>query len=298
MRRLGDLPTAAQAHTLRDVLAARGIGADVREDGGVEVWVHDDARLAEARELLASFLADPRAFTAEVAAGQAKQAERSARDAAWRNRLRHARRSIHGADGRGWVTIGVLVAAVCVWIVTQAGADLTVAWPLFLTTAPAGAGLPEVASGQVWRLVTPVFVHFGFLHLFGNGSMWWALAARVEWRKGGWWLAGFIVVAAALSNVAEIGWRAWHAPADLALVGGLSGVLYGLFGFTWIKGRLDPLDELEIPEQTWWMMIGWLLLCMTGTVGPVANVAHVAGLAVGAAGAVVDVAWFRFRKGR
>jgi GlpG protein len=280
------------------VLAARGIGVDVREDGVVEVWVHDDARLGEAREVLERFRADPKAFTADAAAGAARRAERSARDAAWQSRLRHARRSMHGADGRGWVTIGVIVAAVAVWILTRAGADLALARPLFLTLEPPGSGLPEVSGGQVWRLVTPIFVHFGFLHLFGNGSMWWSLAARVEWRRGGPWLAGFVVVAAALSNLAELGWQAWHDPSRLSLVGGLSGVLYGLFGFTWIKGRLDPLDELEIPDQTWWMMIGWLLLCMTGTVGPVANVAHVAGLAVGAAAAVVDVAWFRFRKRR
>lgn len=280
------------------MLAARGIAVDVREDGVVEVWVHDDGRLAEARDVLGAFLADPRAFHAEAAAGQARRAERSALDAAWQGRLRRARRSIHGADGRGWVTLGILAAAVCVWILTRAGADPRIAGPLFLTLAPAGAGLPEVASGQVWRLVTPVLVHFGFLHLLGNGSMWWSLAARVEWRKGGWWLFGFVVVAGALSNLAELGWRAWLDPAATVYVGGLSGVLYGLFGFVWIKGRLDPLDELGVPDQTWWMMVGWLLLCMTGTVGPIANTAHVAGLAVGAAVAALDVAWFRFRKRR
>jgi GlpG protein len=41
--------------------------------------------------------------------------------------------------------------------------------------------------------------------------------------------------------------------------------------------------------QTVWIMLGWLVLCMTGLVGPIGNAAHVAGLLVGMAAAAAPI---------
>lgn len=299
MRQIAHLEDVALAHRLSDVLVSRGITNEARPEGaGAELWVHDDARLTEARELLAAFQANPSAYAKEVAQGAARRKEVARADEAYRARIRLAQRTMYGADGRGWVTLVTLVITGLVALITQVGAQIDLIMPLFLTTFPAGRGLPEVMSGEVWRLVTPIFVHFGVMHLFGNGTMWWWLAGRVEQRKGHGWMAVFVLATAAGSNLIQALWLAFVSPSQVALVGGLSGVLYALFGFAWVKGRIDPLDELEIPEQTWWWMMGWLLLCMTGAVGSVANAAHLGGLAIGAVAAWVDVTLFRLRKRR
>ncbi len=295
MRRLAEVRDAKEAAQLQDVLLGRKVRTEVREG---ELWVLDDADLPVAREVFASFRADPASFKAELAAGAQRRAEDRKADEAWKSRLRLARQSIHGADGRGWLTIGVLGMMAVVAATSNFGSRVDLLGPVFLTTHAAGDGLLEVAQGQVWRLITPIFIHFGMLHLAGNGLMWWSLAGRIENRKGMLPLALLVLWTGIGANLAQHGWNAWSDPSGVSLVGGLSGVVYGLFGFAWLKGRYDPLDELEVPPTTFNYMIGWLILCMTGAVGPVANAAHVGGLVLGCIAAGVDIGWFHWRKHR
>ena len=63
--------------------------------------------------------------------------------------------------------------------------------------------------------------------------------------------------------------------------GGLSGVLYGLFGYIWAKSSLDKFSGLGVSQGTVSILVVWLLLCFTGLVGPVANLAHLGGLVAG-----------------
>jgi GlpG protein len=70
-------------------------------------------------------------------------------------------------------------------------------------------------------------------------------------------------------------------------------VLYGLFGYAWMKSRYEPSVGIYLPRDVVVIMIAWLFLCMTGRVGPIANAAHVAGFVVGI---VVGIAPFLWRK--
>ena len=73
--------------------------------------------------------------------------------------------------------------------------------------------------------------------------------------------------------------------------GGMSGVVYGLFGYLWIKTKFDPRSGFYLdPNLTMWFLI-WFVLCMTGAVGPIANWAHGVGLAAGALVAILPVWW-------
>jgi GlpG protein len=63
----------------------------------------------------------------------------------------------------------------------------------------------------------------------------------------------------------------------------MSGVVYGLFGYAWVRGRLDPSCGLYLrPDIAFWMM-AWFVLCLVTPSLHVANWAHGVGLAVGAA---------------
>jgi GlpG protein len=61
----------------------------------------------------------------------------------------------------------------------------------------------------------------------------------------------------------------------------MSGVVYGLFAYVWMHARYMRAPDLWIDKNNTILMIGWLLACMTGLLGPVANAAHVGGLIAG-----------------
>ena len=83
-----------------------------------------------------------------------------------------------------------------------------------------------------------------------------------------------VLVIGLISNVTQY---LYHGPN----FGGMSGVAFGLFGYAWIKSEFDPDAGIFIPPRSVAMMLGWLVLCMTGLLGPIANAAHFAGLIVG-----------------
>src|SRR5690606_15962661 len=64
---------------------------------------------------------------------------------------------------------------------------------------------------------------------------------------------------------------------------GMSGVVFGLFGFVWMRSRFVPRSQFLMPRDLVVWMLGWLVICTTGFVGPIANVAHGVGLLVGMA---------------
>jgi GlpG protein len=136
-----------------------------------------------------------------------------------------------------------------------------------------------IANGQVWRLITPAFIHFGWMHIAFN--MLWTLdfGRCIERTQGSRRLILLFLCFALLSNVAQ---------AVLAdqLFGGMSGVIYGFLGYCFIYNKRNPGALPCVPPALFGFMVGWLLLCMSGIVtllgfGNIANAAHVAGLLAG-----------------
>ena len=64
----------------------------------------------------------------------------------------------------------------------------------------------------------------------------------------------------------------------------MSGVVYGLFGYVWIKSKLDPGDGFQIDPTIAMIMFVFFVICFTGIFGGVANWAHAGGLVVAGLG--------------
>ncbi|MEM6486314.1 MAG: rhomboid family intramembrane serine protease, partial [Pseudomonadota bacterium] len=141
-------------------------------------------------------------------------------------------------------------------------------------------------AAQYWRLVTPVFLHFGWLHITFNALWCWDIGRRIELSLGSINMLGLFLLTAISGNVAQ------HVFAGSSYFGGLSGVVYGLLGFALCAGRLNSQwRPLSPPTPVALVMLGWLVFCLsdvTQIVGfSVANAAHVGGLLSGSAAGIV-----------
>lgn len=301
MRLLTTVAEQAEATTLGDALYADGVVTTIKEtrDGGFAIWVHDEDQMEGARAFLTSF--DPAASQyAEMAKkARARRKQEAKADEKLRVRTEKIRGQIEAKQNMriGTVTTGLIAISVVVFFLTGMGKDLSMVRHFtFLPMVPAGNrlvwGNPSALLGQPWRLFTPMFLHFGFMHILFN--MWWLkdLGTAIERVFSARYLFAFVSVTAVISHVLEY---AMSGPTNF---GGMSGVVYGLFAFIWIRGRLDPSFPYRMPQQLVTFMLIWLGLGFTGWVGPIANWVHTGGLLCGAVWAVLSSGAIQRRLGR
>ncbi len=137
-----------------------------------------------------------------------------------------------------------------------------------------------IAHGQYWRLVTPIFLHFGIFHLAFNGLWMWELGRRIEPLAGS---LHMLVIVALMAIASNLGQYLWTGPS---LFGGLSGVVYGLLGYIWIRNRVAPRLTLTLPRGLLGFLLFALLVGMSGAIEMlmsvrIANAAHAIGLLCG-----------------
>ncbi len=289
MRQIGTVPDAHAARTFADYLAALKIEARLDHQGqGWALWVFDEDRVQQAKAELEQFLRDPNdpRFTRSAPRprpvpepDEESTAEESAAPVP----------AVDLSVLRRLVTLTVAAACVGVFISSNFGDPAT---PLVqaLQIAPDGdTTLEHVRRGELWRLVSPIFVHFSFLHLLFNLLMLLDLGRLVEQRRGPVRYLLLVLVLGIVSNLAQFylgdaGWNLGTGNFTIApsgKFGGMSGVLYGLFGFAWVKSRQEPELGFVLSTGTIVLMLVWLFLCLFNVIGPVANVAHGVGLFLG-----------------
>ena len=289
MRSIGTIQDKEQAHRFALYLHAQGIENQVEAlpPEGYEVWVLSEDRLVEARELLGRFLEDPDdpEYARASAAARALLEEAARRTAHARNReidiRTQWRLQILGAIPL--LTFMLILASVAVFLAMKTGAEEKVRDLLSITRfETVGAyirwrpGLPEILHGQVWRLFTPMLIHFNILHILFNLLWLKDLGTLVERRYG---RLRFVLLVGALGAFSNLGQYMVTGP----FFGGMSGVVFGLLGFVWLRGRFDPSAGFHLPRIIVFMMGAWFFLCLFGFIPHIANTAHAVGLGIGMA---------------
>lgn len=295
MRQIGTLPKTANPQVLGDYLITLGVTTRaVESPEGWAIWVHNEDLVPKARAEFETFQKDPddpRFQSAQDAAAAARR-EADRLDREYRKNVRNLSGRWDAPSFRGR-PLTALLLTVCIalflagevspkaravlWDRLGFFSDATNGRPVDLTR-----GLEDIHRGEVWRLISPIFLHVNLLHLVFN--MWATLieGTLIETRRGTKILAVLVLLSAVASNVGQY---VYVLNFDTRLVGwgGISGVGYALFGYLWMKGRNEPEQGMMLSPNTVRIMILWLLLGFVEVVPGVrmANGAHLVGLIVG-----------------
>lgn len=141
--------------------------------------------------------------------------------------------------------------------------------------------LVMLSSGQWWRLITPIFLHFSLLHILFNLLWVWVVGQRIELVQGGKALLALVLFSGLASNFAQY-------LTSGPMFGGMSGAVFGLLAYTWIWDRMERRSRFGLPPALMGLMVLWLVLGYTGVLeglglGAIANTAHLVGMLAGLA---------------
>jgi len=329
MRRIGILKDSALAQQFCDYLVTLSIDAmtdpeSQDSESDWNIWVRDERQIDQAKQALAEFQLDPQHERYQVK----REASRIREDqlAEQKRAEKRVRAAAASSSALGEpinaplkqpgipVTIAVIVFSILASLTSNFGDPRPARQPgkttleekiffgmsfvdrrdYFATNQNAFA---SVGKGQVWRFVTPMFLHGDTFHLLFNMLWIYFLGSVIERLHG----SIFFAVLTITTQIAGMLLQVMLPGTDVltpifqgtpvsflaeTLSGspfaiGASGAVYGLFGFLWIRPKVDPGYPIHLVQTNVVLMLGWLVLCMTPLIPGVANGAHLGGLIAG-----------------
>ena len=173
------------------------------------------------------------------------------------------------------------ISAIClvIFVLSSLGRDIDVLEYFFFFK-----NTDAMQGKEIWRWISPVLIHLGFVHIAFNLLWWWDLGGIIERFQSTRRLILLFFILGVVSNTSQF-------LVSGNQFGGMSGIVYGVLGYLWFYGRMRPDSPLQINPAIVAMMLIWLVLCFTGLLGPIANAAHLSGLLCGSFLAIVLAQW-------
>ncbi|KLU02817.1 GlpG protein (membrane protein of glp regulon) [Rhodopirellula islandica] len=320
MRRIGNFSDPKLADQFNDFLQTQRIPAKVDHDeNSHDIWIRDEKDVAAAREAMEEFKQSPGAAKFNVSAEAARlrkedEAEKQ-RKLALQKKSQQKLRSSSGAfggrtamSGNIPVVIGMIVICGVISYATnfaqpkplrnlpdqmtmegwEQGDYFSFEQKLFFGLTLAGEvdykktddPWVSIKKGEVWRLITPAFLHGSPMHLVFNMMALFTLGSVVERLHGSLFIAGLLLISHLVGTIVQVVLPDW-LEGPMAI--GASGAVFGVFGFIWIRPKFHPSYPVGIPPFNVYLMLGFMFACMTPLIQGIANGAHVGGLLTGMA---------------
>ena len=268
MRLIGHLPDEKSAAAFCSFLWSQGIENQVEtEDNRCALWVHSEAHRAEAGALLVEFQRDPAQARFQLdTAGLLAAAEKALETARIEpSSSAHPLMLVTVPYGVGAVTLVLVLVSLALAFVGWFGYEdrvlqelLITSLPIEAASAPVVPALPEIAQGEFWRLLTPALLNVDVLPLMFNLLLLLHLGSMIESCVGAGRLGFLFIVIGVLSNLAQF---YVSGPAFC----GAAGILFGLLGYVWIRGRLDSASGLFLRPHVVAMMLVFYIVGMVGS---------------------------------
>jgi rhomboid protease GluP len=185
---------------------------------------------------------------------------------------------LHARVPRLWVTHGLVGVCAVIFIIEM---WLSHSWWTVRSDVLLAMGAnfgPRVHAGEVWRLLTSVFLHGSPLHIGLNMLALWQVGYFIERIYGRAGALLLFIVCGLAGSLASIWWRAQ------GLSVGASGAIFGLYGalLVWLIRRRHevPLGIFKQLRSGTVSFIGYSLFAGVALPG-IDNAAHVGGLVSG-----------------
>lgn len=146
----------------------------------------------------------------------------------------------------------------------------------------------KIREGQVWRAISPAFLHSDIFHLFFNMIWLLVLGKQIEPRMGQGRFLLFILISGVISNTAQ------YLMGGANFIG-YSGILCAMLAYIWVRQQRAPWEGYQVQKATMGLMALFILamfaiqsfsflseLFFNKALSPgIANTAHLSGALVG-----------------
>ncbi len=218
------------ALAVRDYLREQGIDSDIRiEETSYHpygVWLVSDADTEKAQIALKKLFDTP-------------NCAHLLREAAWQQnsleKLTSVTPTFSYSDVRTNTPLSLFISLLCIavfviWKFTDQGAQK----PVFDFMQFDATKIKE--QWQLWRLITPCFMHFSFMHIAFNLVIFVTFAKLIERYLGFTKLLLLMIVSGVFGNIVQYWVNDFHGN-----FGGLSGVVDATIAYVTIVSRVNPL---------------------------------------------------------
>ncbi len=153
---------------------------------------------------------------------------------------------------------------------------------------PTGPLFVKIRQGQVWRVFTPVLLHYDILHILFNMLWVWVLGKQIEFRVSKGKYISMILIIGILSNLFQY---LMSGPYFL----GFSAIAVGMAGFIWMRQKVAPWEgyplhrsvllflAIFVIAMSVLQMVSFAIILFNwgAFTLPIANSAHIAGGLIG-----------------
>ena len=313
MRKLHTFEQELDANRFTAVLTVNQVEAQVlrSNDNQWDLWIIDEDALSQAGKLLGEYQSNPDSPQIQMALAKAKKiqqqlkqekAERikQAKKIEVRTQFRDPHHMMAAMQRKDTLTRKIILLCAIVFGASLVFQSQDGSQENFVRNA-LEAQFQQISQGQIWRLITPVFVHgtgqeflFDFLHIFFNMYWMYWLGRRLESQFGLKTYLGLFLIAGVASILVPL------LTPETGLLGirglgggsgvGMSGVVYGVIGFGWCKMKMKPSVGMLITPFVLMFSIGWMLFGIVsasssqvvGYISSISHLAHLVGLLTGA----------------
>lgn len=179
--------------------------------------------------------------------------------------------SIKTAHDKPWITIFIGLICIVLFIGINLESNIN-SWDTFFKWGAPSAN--DIWNGHIWGLITSNFLHHDFLHLIFNLYWLWIFGDKIELQLNKLFYLFLLLSSGFITSTLQL------TLSDSTGIG-FSGIVYAMFGFIFIKSKLDKSNNWQLEQKTTILFIFWLFFCIILTyakVWMIGNVSHFSGL--------------------